>query len=130
MEQTLVKAVIERYINAFNRADVTAIVSLFAEDAVLMAPDAPTVEGREQLTAFMNYGFSLVDIQAVINFDEVVVNGDSAYVRTHSHVKVIDLKSGVTQPEEDRELFILRKDDGGWQISRYMFNKKPGAKQV
>lgn len=130
MEQTLVKAVIEQYIDAFNRADVTAIVSLFAEDAVVMAPDAPTVEGREQLTAFMNYGFSLVDIQAVIHFDEVVVNGDNAYVRTHSQVKVTDLKSGVPQSEEDRELFILRNDGDGWQISRYMFNKKPGAKQV
>jgi len=26
-------------------------------------------------------------------------------------------------PEENRELFILQKENGSWKIDRYMFNK-------
>jgi hypothetical protein len=31
--------------------------------------------------------------------------------------------TGETVPEENRELFVLQKENGSWKIDRYMFNK-------
>lgn len=124
MEQKQIEQIVENYISEFNQSNVDGLVSLFTEDAVVMAPNAPTINGSEQLRAFFKYGLSLVKMEAKIYFDETKINGNSAYVRTHSEVKVTDLKSNVTLPEEDRELFIFRKDNGQWKIAVYMFNKK------
>ena len=86
------------------------------------------MEGKEQLEAFFNRGFSTIKLDAKIYIDEVVVSGNYAYVRTHSQVKVTAVQENITRPEETREVFICRKDNGSWKIARYMFNKKPGAK--
>ncbi|MBK9194172.1 MAG: DUF4440 domain-containing protein [Flavobacteriales bacterium] len=55
--------------------------------------------------------------------DEVVVDGDHAFARTTSKGTTLIHATGETVPEENRELFVLQRTDGGWKIARYMFNK-------
>ena len=127
-EQKLIEQLIEKYIEAINASRTDALVSLFTPDGVLMAPDAPTMEGTDQLTAFFNYSFGTIKIDAQIHFDEIFVSGDHGYARTHSQVELTVAQVDATQSEENRELFVVRKLDGEWKISRYMFNKLPNSK--
>jgi uncharacterized protein (TIGR02246 family) len=127
-QQKQVEQVIEKYIRGINQSSTDALIPLFTKDGVVMAPDAPTVEGADQLKASLDYFFSTIKLNARIFIDEIVVSGDYAYVRAHSEVKVTVVHTNDTHPEENRELFLMRKDAGTWKIARYMFNKKPVAK--
>ncbi|MBX5210511.1 SgcJ/EcaC family oxidoreductase [Rhizobium sp. NZLR11] len=122
-----IEQLIEKYIGALKQSKPDGVVALFTSDAVLMGADAPTVEGAEQLTAFFDHGFGLIKLEPKIDIDEVVVTGDFAFARSHSQVRVTVLQDNQSHSEENRELFIFKKDGGEWKIARYMFNKVPPA---
>ncbi len=50
-------------------------------------------------------------------------SGNFAFVRAISRGEVTFFAEGVTLPEENRELFVLKKTGDKWKIARYMFNK-------
>ncbi|EJC84239.1 hypothetical protein Rleg4DRAFT_6043 [Rhizobium leguminosarum bv. trifolii WSM2297] len=122
-----IEQLIEKYIAALNQSKAEGVVSLFTSDAVLIGADAPTVEGAEQLRAFFDHGFSLIKLEPKIDIDEIIFTGDFAFARSHSQVRVTVLQADQSHTEENRELFIFRKDGGEWKIARYMFNKVPPA---
>jgi uncharacterized protein (TIGR02246 family) len=122
-----IEQLIEKYIGALTQSKPDGVVALFTSDAVLMGADAPTVEGAGQLRAFFDHGFSLIKLEPKIDIDEIVFTGDFAFARSHSQVKVTVLQDNQSHSEENRELFIFKKDGGEWKIARYMFNKVPPA---
>jgi uncharacterized protein (TIGR02246 family) len=122
-----IEQLIEEYIGALTQSKPDRVVALFTSDAVLMGADAPTVEGAEQLGAFFGHGFGLIKLEPKIDIDEIVFTGDFAFARSHSQVKVTVLQDNQSHSEENRELFIFKKDGGEWKIARYMFNKVPPA---
>jgi uncharacterized protein (TIGR02246 family) len=124
-ERDRIKQVIENYIEAMRRSQADVLASLFTEDGILMAVDAPTIRGAELINAFFAQGFSAVNIDAKIAFDEITVSGDYAFVLTHSDVQVTIKQANAFSNEKTRELFVLKNDDGAWKIARYMFNKAP-----
>lgn len=124
-EKLKVEQAIRKYVEVLKQSSADLLPSLFTDDGVLMAADAPTIVGTKQLNNFFNHGFSAVKLDAVLEFDEVVVIESFAYVRTHSRVSVTVLQTDIAHTEHNRELFLLRKNAGDWKISRYMFNKIP-----
>jgi len=126
-EQTQIEQLIGKYIEGINGSSVDILLPLFTQDGVFMAPDVPTMNGHDQIRAFFNRAFTAIKLDAKIYFDEVVTTENDAYARTHSLVNVTMLEKNETHIEENRELFICRKDDGRWKIARYMFNKLPNA---
>jgi uncharacterized protein (TIGR02246 family) len=126
MEQKQIEQLIEKYVQGINQSSADALIQLFTHDGVVMAPEAPTMEGTDQLKALFNHTFSTTKLNAKIYIDEIVVSENHAYARCHSEVKMTVAQN--TLNEENRELFILRKDNGVWKIARYMFNKKLAVK--
>jgi uncharacterized protein (TIGR02246 family) len=124
-ERDRIKQVIENYIEAMRRSQADALASLFTDDGILMAVDAPTIRGAENINAFFAHGFGAVNIDAKIAFDEITVSGDYAFVLTHSEVQVTIKQANAVSNEKNRELFVLKNGDGAWKIARYMFNKVP-----
>jgi uncharacterized protein (TIGR02246 family) len=124
-ERDRIKQVIENYIEAMRRSQADALASLFTDDGILMAVDAPTIRGAENINAFFAQGFGAVNIDAKIAFDEITVSGDYAFVLTHSEVQVTIKQANAVSNEKNRELFVLKNGDGAWKIARYMFNKVP-----
>ena len=64
-------------------------------------------------------------MKLTIKFDieEIEVAGQYAFARTISKGTTLIHASGDTVPEENRELFVLKQEEGSWKIDRYMFNK-------
>ncbi|TBD47073.1 YybH family protein [Rhizobium ruizarguesonis] len=127
VDTTAIRGLVAKYIEVIARSTADELVSLFTEDGVIMAPDAPTMEGTEQLRAFFNHAFTTIKIDPKIYIDEVVVSGDYAFARCHSEVHVTLLEPKASHSEANRELFVFRKDGGEWKIARYMFNKQQTA---
>ena len=126
-DQIAIRNAVENYIERISRSDTDALLSLFADDGVVMAPDAPTMAGAGQLKAFFDYSLATVRLDPKIHVDEVVTSGDYAFARCHSKVKLTLLETNASHLEENRELFVFRKDGGEWKIARYMFNRMSGA---
>ena len=110
----------ERELNAGNTA---AIVALYTADGVFMPSGAPTATGLAELQAAYASVFSVIKLNVVFTIDELEIHGDIAFARTASRGRVTMLADGRTQGEENRELFILRRQSHRWLIARYLFNQ-------
>lgn len=118
-----IEATLKSYEIALNDSNTDAVVALYAQDGVFMPSEAPSAQGAEQVRAAYNHVFSNIKLDIAFSIDEIVPQGDFAFARTLSKGNVTVLAQGVTLPEENRELFVLKKTDGDWKIARYMFNK-------
>lgn len=63
----------------------------------------------------------LLDLQFAI--DEVVLDGDFGFARSTSNGTLKSLEGGTEAPEVNRELWILRRENGARKIAFYMHNK-------
>ena len=79
--QAAIRALIQRTEDANNAGDVDAWVALFADDAIYMAPNAPSVTTRAGLIEVAIAGFrhrASIDIEPL----EIQIFGDWAFART------------------------------------------------
>ena len=118
------------YRDALNASDVSKVLSLYTEDGIFMPSGAPTSIGAEQVKGTYEFVFSNIKLSIEFNIDEIIVNGDYAFARTTSKGTTLIHATGETVPEENRELFVLQKENGSWKIDRYMFNKMSPAESL
>jgi uncharacterized protein (TIGR02246 family) len=127
MNTTTEKKAIEKmlfsYRDALNTSDVSKVLTLYTKDGMFMPTNAPTAKGQEQLKGSYEFVFKTIQLHIEFFIEEIVVNGDYAYAVTNSKGTTLIHANGQTVPEENRELFVLAKEDEQWKISRYMFNK-------
>ncbi|MBN9298618.1 MAG: SgcJ/EcaC family oxidoreductase [Filimonas sp.] len=127
METSTQKSAIEKllfaYRDALNVSDVNKVLPLYAQEGVFMPTNAPTSIGQAQIKDAYEFVFKNIQLKIAFHIDEIVVNGDYAFARTTSKATTLIHATGQTTPEENRELFVLQKENGSWKIARYMFNK-------
>lgn len=122
-EKQDIETLLFAYQDALNASGVSAVLSLYSEDEVFMPSGAPTSAGTEQVKGAYEFVFSNIKLSIEFFIDEIVVNGEYAFVRTTSKGSTLIHATGESVPEENRELFVLKKKSGLWKIHRYMFNK-------
>lgn len=118
-------ALLRRYEEALNRADVASIVSLYAPDAVFMAQHRSPAIGRQQVERAYREIFQVIQLNIAFEIDEVVVASPTvAYARTRSAGTTTLLDGGARVSEGNQELFVLVRDTdaGQWRIGRYIFS--------
>jgi ketosteroid isomerase-like protein len=121
-EKSDIEKLLSFYGEALNTSDVSKTVALFTKDGINMPSGAPLSKGQEQLKAAYEGLYKAFQLNVEYFTNEVIENGDYAYVRTSSKGTTLVRTSGVTIPVDNKELFILHKDNGQWKISHYMFN--------
>ncbi|HEB59219.1 MAG TPA: SgcJ/EcaC family oxidoreductase [Gammaproteobacteria bacterium] len=121
-EKDDIRAVIKAYEKALNASDVEAVLGVYAPDGVFMPSGKPTATGTAGVREAYRGVFRALDLDVVFHFEDIVQRGDLAFVRTTSSGKIVILGKGPIE-NHTRELFVLRKVDGEWKISRYMFNE-------
>ncbi len=122
-EKQAIQNLLFTYRDALNASDVSKVQPLYTEDGIFMPSGAPTSIGTEQVKGAYEFVFSSIKLSIEFYIDEITVNGDYAFARTTSKGTTLIHATGETVPEENRELFILQKENGSWKIDRYMFNK-------
>lgn len=122
-DQNAIKDLLFAYRDALNASSTDQVIPLYTTDGVFMPTGFPSAVGTDQVR--QTYDGVFADIKLNIEFfiDEVQVDGDHAFARTTSRGSTLIHATGETVPEENRELFVLQRTDGGWKIARYMFNK-------
>ncbi|MCH7962304.1 MAG: SgcJ/EcaC family oxidoreductase [Bacteroidetes bacterium] len=123
IEKQKIENLLFTYRDALNASDVSKVLPLYTEDGIFMPSGAPTSIGTEQVKGAYEFVFSNIQLSIEFYIDEIIVNGEYAFARTTSKGSTLIRATGETVPEENRELFVLQKENGSWKIDRYMFNK-------
>jgi uncharacterized protein (TIGR02246 family) len=118
-----VQTLLANYETSLNAGDAGRIEQLYTQDGVFMPAGFPTASGRPAIRGAYDGLFKNIRIAIHFNVDELKVNGNFAYARTHSAGTSTVVATGASGPEENRELFIFARTASGWKISRYAFNK-------
>jgi len=111
------------YRDALNASDAGKAMSLYTEDGVFMPSGAPTSIGTKQVKGAYEFAFSNIKLSIEFTIDEITIYGDYAFARTTSKGSTLIHATGETVSEENRELFVLQKENNEWKIARYMYNK-------
>ena len=119
-----VRAVIEADGDRLAAADAPGVVSQYTGNAAAMQPGLETVVGSRQLTAAYD-AFENMHLDFTFRFDDIIVRGDLAEVRTTGQGTITIRGTGETQPVRFRELFVLERTGGDWKIAQYMYQQMP-----
>ena len=103
--------------------DATAVANAYyTEDAVLLPPNHPVVEGRDNIATFlkglMDQGGSAVKLEAI----RIDSEGALAYVQG-KYTLTIDLPDGNTTTDIGKYVVTYRRqDNGSWKVVTDIFN--------
>jgi uncharacterized protein (TIGR02246 family) len=115
---TAINELYDQWCIAANAGDLDHFMSLWADDAILMNPDAPAIFGKEQIRAFYQTIFEEFSFEATIYGEtEVQVSGDLAFSRGTGTSRVTPKDGGATTFSDAKWLDILKKQaDGSWKV--------------
>ena len=118
-EKAAIEKLLSTYSHALNASDVSGTVALYTKDGMIMPNSAPL---SQQLEATYTGLYKTFQLNVEYFTDDIHVNGDNAWARTHSTGNTLIRATGETMPVDNKELFLLQKENGEWKISHYMFN--------
>jgi ketosteroid isomerase-like protein len=109
------------WMQSFNSGNAGGVVALYADDAVLMPPNAPQARGIAAIKAAVAKEIADAKksgITLAVATDEVGVAGDMAW---HSGTYVVKDKGGKTV-DAGKFLEAWQRKNGMWRIARDMWN--------
>lgn len=124
-EQHAAYDVVHHYEQYLNAGNTQAILELFAPESVAEWNNKPTFATREQRATGYDALFKIARFTTVFGYASIDIYGDVAVVRTYHHKDATVLENGKKVPDFNREVFILRKMNGTYKITFYMFNTDP-----
>jgi uncharacterized protein (TIGR02246 family) len=123
-DEAAIGSVMSSYEVALNASNTDAVMPLYAEDGVFMAPNNKSAVGKAAVRRAYDAVFKAIMLKVKFTIVElVVISPQWAYVRTNSAGTQKVNTTGATSAEANQELFIFKmNDDGRWQIARYSFS--------
>ena len=110
----------------YNTHDAAALAALYADDAVLMMPGAPTVRGRDAIKAAYEKDMAVMAKAGNMNNEgsdsEISASGDLAY---ESNTFTITDKAG-KKIDSGKYVTVFARKDGKWMIVRDIWNSDAG----
>ena len=117
-----IKELLKTYETALNTNDLERILALYGSEPVFMPQHAPALVGRDAVRAGYEQVFATLKLNIRFEVYEVEETGDWAWARTSSAGRTRVLAAGVEVDEGNNELFVFRRENGGWKIHRYLFS--------
>ena len=112
---------------AANADDWGGVAALYTEDAVLMPPNGPAVQGRADIEAFV----AAFPPMSGLTLNEVLIDGrgDLAFVRG-TYSMMMEMEGMPAVPETGKYIEIRRKqEDGSWLLAVDIFNSDTPLEQ-
>ena len=121
-DATAIRGALDAYFSAANAGDAARWAALYTEDAVMMPPNSPTVEGRAAIESWLAMlPVKITDAQGMAR--EVDGTGNVAYLRgTYSMSLQIPGLSGSIEQRGKLLQIYARQPAGSWLLARDMWN--------
>ena len=118
-----IRSLLATYEESLNTSDAALAASCYTADGIFMPTTLPTATGGDMEGAYRQI-FDAIRLDVTFTIDELEVTSDTtAYALTRSNGTQTVLATGDQASESNREIFLFRQTDAGWEIARYMFNK-------
>jgi len=113
-----------RLLAAYLKGDVATILSLYGDNAVFMAPNEPSVFGKQELQEWHEEYFGAFRIVTADQTERDVTLLDGWAIERWAYLVAIHSLSGEDRIRDDgRFLHVWRlEEDGVWRIAQTMFN--------
>jgi uncharacterized protein (TIGR02246 family) len=120
-----IKTLVKQYDDTVTADDLEGYVALFSEDCVVLPPNAPVVEGKNNYRSWIRSAifevFDVVELNDSLEETEIV--GDWAFTRASYSMKLKPKAGGETAEDSGKAMVILkRQSDKSWKISHSMWN--------
>ena len=112
-----------QFVTTWNTEGGSGLATMIAEDAVLMQPDGPAIEGRAAILTTLAEGYDNALIQQVATVDEVLAVGDLAYARGTWTMNPTAAAGDLTSLSGQWSALYQPGPGGQWQIWRWMWNQ-------
>ena len=107
---------------AYNRGDVEAVASFYAEDAVLMPPNRPMTQGRAAIAAILHHSLGSDPAKMLLIATESSIAGGHAY---EVGTRVMTWPGGRTLNEKYTRIYKRVRDE--WKIAYFIWNSDSAA---
>ncbi len=113
----------KRYVTAINESDVQEFGALYAEDAILMLPDRPAIEGREAIADHMREFFNAISARMAADIAEIEIQEPIAYCRGIFAYAISPKYGGEAVKMKGKFINLFKRDEmGNWTIWRNIYN--------
>lgn len=119
-DRDAIRAASSAWLQAYQANDWAAVAAMYTEDAVLMLPNQPEIQGRDDIRTWFEENESGNSIE--LEYVEIEGCGDVAYVRGKYRM-TIPVEDGEPIVDVGKLLDIRRRSaDGSWLVARDMFS--------
>jgi ketosteroid isomerase-like protein len=115
----------QMFLDSVLSGNVSALTSLFCEDAILMPANEPSLYGRSEVQEWYEDYFQHFRIATISEIErDVAILSDGWIVERYAYMIAIAPHKGGDRIRDDGRFFHLwkREADGEWRISQAMFN--------
>jgi len=127
-DEAAIRAACDDFVKAFAASDPAKVASFYTDDAVGMAPDAPLVQGKENMQKYFE---GMLKEKPEFSYNtakvEVAKSGDVAYEWGTGKITVKDKKGKVTETTFKSLCTWKKQADGNWKITVDTFVPDPPA---
>jgi uncharacterized protein (TIGR02246 family) len=118
-----ITAVSKARADAFNQGNAAGIAVHFTEDALLMAPDKPTLKGKAAVQTYYQQIFDEYGTGLKSYYEEVKVSGQLAYGRGFAEVVLTPKRGGPAMTSTSKYINIMKREaDGTWKTTHDIWN--------
>jgi ketosteroid isomerase-like protein len=113
-----------RILDASRSGDIDGLMTLFADDAVVMPPNDTTLYGKDEIRSWWQEYFQWFQISSSIETDrDVTIAEDQAFDRSVISIVIIPKRGGSQIRDEVRTLTVWCQSAGNdWKISHQIWN--------
>ena len=125
-DEAAIRAFTATWVEAYNAGDADKIVAGYAEDAILMPPDAPAAASHDAMKQFLVTDMAAskaAGVSFALDKDEVGVTGDLAW---HSGTYHVNGPAG-SSVGTGKYLEVWHRANGKWLIIRDIWNNDAPA---
>lgn len=115
-----IKQLAEDWRSGWLAGDTDALLSLYADDPVLMPWGQPTVFGKDAIRPLYQSVFKEYSIESQTRLMDVEASGDLGYFWSTYTLTATPKAGGEAFEEEGKSLFIVKREHGAWKIARLM----------
>ncbi len=131
-DEAAIRAVDSQMVAALHARDLDRWLGFLAEDARMMPPDAPVVEGKTAIRELIAGLLSLPEFSVTHHPGAITVGrgGDLAYISYAYELTVPDAQGG-SITETGKDISVFRKQtDGSWKLVVDMWSPNEPAPQL
>jgi uncharacterized protein (TIGR02246 family) len=118
-----IRAADPEFAAAMNRTDMPTVMTYYADDAVLLPPNAPAVHGKAAIQSFWTSLLSSAKFRVTLTPDTILHSGDLATEVGHYDLAITPPSGGASMQDKGKYSVTWRRDaDGRWRIAVDMFS--------